>query len=141
MTDLVYFSSVSENTRRFVKRLGCPARRIPLRPRLEGMLTVDRPYVLVTPTYGSGNPRSAVPKQVVEFLNSQHNRSLLRGVVAGGNTNFGAAYCLAGKVISAKCRVPLMYRFELIGTDADVRAVTEGLARFWTQTGTQLAMA
>jgi protein involved in ribonucleotide reduction len=47
---LVYFSSVSENTHRFVQKLGIPATRIPLHGRIE----VDRPYVLVLPTYGGG---------------------------------------------------------------------------------------
>ena len=32
---LVYFSSVSENTHRFVQKLGVPATRIPLRGRIE----------------------------------------------------------------------------------------------------------
>ena len=48
--DLVFFSSVSENTLRFVERLGRPAVRIPLRPRVEGMVRVCRPFVLVVPT-------------------------------------------------------------------------------------------
>ena len=51
---LVYFSSVSENTRRFVDRLGLAAERIPLRPT-DGFLHVQEPYVLVVPTYGGGN--------------------------------------------------------------------------------------
>lgn len=133
MSGLVYFSSVSENTKRFVERLGLPAQRIPLRPHLEAMPQVADPYVLIVPTYGGGhdNGRGAVPKQVVRFLNDPGNRSLLRGVIASGNTNFGAAYCLAGKVISAKCEVPELYRFELLGTERDVRAVREGLETFW----------
>lgn len=53
--DLVFFSSVSENTRRFVDRLGVPRVRIPLRPRVEGHLQVARPFVLVLPTYGGEN--------------------------------------------------------------------------------------
>ncbi len=130
MSNLVYFSSVSENTRRFVERLDMPAERIPLR-RSEQHLRVDEPYVLITPTYGGGSPNTAVPRQVVQFLNDAHNRSLIRGVIPSGNTNFGEAYCLAGKVVSAKCGVPELYRFELLGTDADVRAVTNGLERFW----------
>lgn len=133
MSGLVYFSSVSENTRRFVDKLGLPATRIPLRPRNEGMPQITEPYVLITPTYGGGNPKSAVPKQVVRFLNDPANRALLRGVIASGNTNFGADYCLAGRVISAKCGIPELYRFELLGTDRDVRAVREGLHRFWTR--------
>ena len=32
MSSLVYFSSASDNTHRFVQKLGLPAQRIPLRP-------------------------------------------------------------------------------------------------------------
>ncbi|CAJ1501093.1 class Ib ribonucleoside-diphosphate reductase assembly flavoprotein NrdI [[Mycobacterium] kokjensenii] len=130
---LVYFSSVSENTHRFVQKLRLPAIRIPLHGRIE----VDHPYVLVLPTYGGGrqqpdtNEGGYVPKQVIAFLNNEHNRSLLRGVIAAGNTNFGAEFCYAGNVIARKCGVPYLYRFELMGTDEDVEAVRAGLADFW----------
>ncbi|WGD37505.1 class Ib ribonucleoside-diphosphate reductase assembly flavoprotein NrdI [Lysinibacter sp. HNR] len=134
---LVYFSSVSENTRRFVERLDIPAVRIPLRPRLEGQLQVSQPYVLVVPTYGGGERAGAVPKQVIGFLNDPVNRGLLRGVITAGNTNFGEHYCLAGPVISAKCGVPELYRFELLGTDRDVARVRNGLHRFWMQQATE----
>lgn len=128
---LVFFSSVSENTRRFVDKLEIGATRIPLRPRVEGQLRVSRPFVLVLPTYGNGERGGAVPKQVIEFLNDPGNRALLRGVITAGNTNFGEHYCLAGAVISAKCQVPELYRFELLGTARDVVRVVEGLAEFW----------
>lgn len=130
-TDLVFFSSVSENTRRFVERLEQPAARIPLRPRREGSIRVTRPFVLVVPTYGSGARAGAVPKQVAAFLNDASNRSMLRGVITAGNTNFGEDYCLAGRLISAKCRIPELYRFELLGTQHDVHRVREGLTEFW----------
>ena len=86
--NLVYFSSVSENTHRFVQKLGVPATRIPLHGRIE----VDQPYVLILPTYGGGratpdiNDGGYVPKQVIAFLNNEHNRSLIRGVIAAGTT-------------------------------------------------------
>ena len=130
---LVYFSSVSENTHRFVQKLGLDATRIPLRGRIQ----VHEPYVLVLPTYGGGratpdiNAGGYVPRQVIAFLNDQHNRSLLRGVIAAGNTNFGAEFCYAGEVVSRKCGVPYLYRFELMGTEDDVAAVRTGLADFW----------
>ncbi|NAZ86713.1 class Ib ribonucleoside-diphosphate reductase assembly flavoprotein NrdI [Kineococcus indalonis] len=124
--DVVYFSSVSGNTHRFVEKLGVAARRIPLRPR-EEHLSVSRPYVLIVPTYGGGDGAGAVPKQVIRFLNDPANRALLRGVVGAGNTNFGAHYAVAGDVVAAKCRVPLLYRFELFGTPEDVRRVRDGL--------------
>ncbi|MUM17826.1 class Ib ribonucleoside-diphosphate reductase assembly flavoprotein NrdI [Mycobacterium sp. CBMA271] len=138
MAHLVYFSSVSENTHRFVQKLGVPATRIPLRGDIQVGLIRD-PYVLLVPTYGGGHPVPGqaggyVPKQVVKFLNNEHNRSLIRGVIAAGNTNFGAEYCYAGKVISAKCDVPYLYRFELMGTTEDVEAVRSGLTNFWKET-------
>ena len=130
---LVYFSSVSENTHRFVQKLGLDAIRIPLRGRIQ----VHEPYVLVLPTYGGGratpdiNAGGYVPKQVIAFLNDERNRSLLRGVIAAGNTNFGAEFGYAGEVVSRKCGVPYLYRFELMGTEDDVAAVRAGLADFW----------
>lgn len=132
MGTIVYFSSATENTHRFVQKLGLPARRIPLRPQ-DPFLTVDDEYVLVVPTYGGGNGKGAVPKQVIKFLNDPHNRSLIRGVISGGNMNFGAAYCIAGDIVAAKCQVPHLYRFELMGTTEDVNHVREGLGQFWQQ--------
>lgn len=72
-----------------------------------------------------------MPKQVIHFLNDTHNRSLLRGVIAAGNTNFGETYGLAGRIIAKKCQVPLLYRFELFGTDDDVANVRQGVEEFW----------
>lgn len=130
MSSLVYFSSASDNTHRFVQKLGLPAQRIPLRPT-DPFLHVTEPYVLVVPTYGGGNEGGAVPRQVVKFLNDPANRGLIRGVIAAGNTNFGEAYCIAGDIVAAKCHVPYLYGFELMGTTEDVQRVREGLERFW----------
>lgn len=130
MAELVYFSTKSGNTRRFVEKLGLPASRIPL-SRDDQPLRVDEPYILIVPTYGDGDPLSSVPPQVIRFLNDEHNRSLIRGVIAGGNTNFGEAFGLAGRVVARKCRVPLLYRFELMGTAEDVRRVLAGVNEFW----------
>jgi protein involved in ribonucleotide reduction len=130
MSSLIYFSSTSDNTHRFVQKLGLPSERIPLRPA-DPFLHASEPYVLVLPTYGGGNEGGAVPRQVIKFLNDEDNRALIRGVIAAGNTNFGEAYCIAGDIIAAKCRVPYLYGFELMGTAEDVRSVREGLGRFW----------
>ena len=127
---LVYFSSASENTHRFVGRLGYRSARIPLRRRDEP-LTVGEGYVLFVPTYGGGSVRGAVPKQVIAFLNDPRNRSLCRGVIASGNTNVGEAYCLAGDIIASKLGVPFLYRYELLGTPTDVARVRQGLEDFW----------
>lgn len=129
---LIYFSSTSENTRRFVRKLGVDAARIPLLAR-EPALVATEPYVLVVPTYGGTGGEGSVPKQVIRFLNDPRNRQQLRGVIGAGNTNFGDNYCMAGDIIAAKCNVPHLYRFELMGTPEDVGRVQQGLEEFWTR--------
>ncbi|MFE4112581.1 class Ib ribonucleoside-diphosphate reductase assembly flavoprotein NrdI [Kosakonia sp. YIM B13611] len=129
MSTLVYFSSSSENTQRFIARLGLPAVRIPLNERER--LQVDEPYILVVPSYGGGGTAGAVPRQVIRFLNDPQNRALIRGVIASGNRNFGEAFGRAGDVISQKCAVPYLYRFELMGTRQDIDNVRKGVSEFW----------
>jgi protein involved in ribonucleotide reduction len=129
---LIYFSSTSENTKRFVVKLGIDAARIPLHAR-ESPLVASEPYVLVVPTYGGTGGEGSVPKQVIRFLNDPRNRQQLRGVIGAGNTNFGDNYCMAGDIIAAKCQVPHLYRFELMGTPEDVSRVQQGLEEFWTR--------
>lgn len=130
MVNIVYFSSATGNTRRFVEKLGLPAQRIPLL-KSDEFLHVDQPYVLIVPTYGGGNLKGAVPKQVIAFLNDPGNRSHCVGVISSGNTNFGTAYCLAGDIVATKLGIPHMYKFELLGTSEDVSRVREGLKEFW----------
>lgn len=131
---IVYYSSATGNTRRFVEKLGLPSAAIPQR-KSEPPLRVTEPYVLICPTYGggasiSGGNTRPVPPQVIRFLNDEDNRALIRGVIAGGNSNFGTDFGLAGDVISAKCKVPYLYRFELMGNEEDVAKVQAGIAEF-----------
>lgn len=132
MGSVVYFSSRSENTHRFVEKLGVAALRLPADASAPPPVAT-RPYVLVVPTYGGGESKGAVPKPVIRFLNDPSNRGLIRGVIAAGNTNFGTAFALAGDIVSQKCAVQLLYRFELLGTEEDVANVRQGLGRFWTR--------
>lgn len=126
--DLVFYSSASGNTARFVALLGQPALRIPISPN-DPMPVPAGPYVLICPTYADGTGRGAVPKQVIRFLNDESRRALLRGVIGAGNRNFGATFALASRVIADKCRVPVLYRMELAGTETDVARVREGLEK------------
>ena len=89
---VVYFSSVSENAP-IRRELGVSARRIPVHDRDEA-LTVDEPYVLITPTYGGAaarrRPRAGIcPQAGHPFFNDLYNRSLIRGVIAAGNRTSG----------------------------------------------------
>ncbi len=127
---IVYFSTQSGNTKRFVEKLGLRALQIPLSPD-EEMPAVHEPFVLILPTYAGADGRGAVPKQVIRFLNKPENRDHIRGVIAGGNRNFGEYYAYAGTVISARCNVPCLYRFELMGTEEDVIEVQNRMRQLW----------
>ena len=121
---IIYFSNYSGNTKKFVEKLTGSAVRIPIKgdsPR------ASREYVLCVPTYGGGSIKSAIPRQVKEFLNISDNRDLLRGVIGLGNTNFGEDYCKAADMISQKTGVPVIARVEIFGTDDDVTKVKERL--------------
>lgn len=117
MTPVVFYSTSSRNTERFVSRLGVETFRL---------ASPGRPFLLITPTYGDGE----VPKPVIHFLNKHH--SLLAGVIASGNRNFGSRFALAGDIISYKCRVPLLHKFELAGLETDVVKVQSLLEHQWT---------
>jgi protein involved in ribonucleotide reduction len=131
MYDVVYFSSVSENTKRLVEKLGLKTVRIPLKSDEAERFTYDHDSVLVVPTYGSGEEKTSVPKQVIKFLNNPENRKHIKGVVATGNTNFGESYGLAGDIVAKKLGVPLLQRIEILGTPEDIEQLKERLNKLW----------
>jgi len=130
--DIVYFSNVSENTKRFVSKLNLSSFRIPIKWDETFPLIVDRDFVLVLPSYGGGADGRGVPKSVIKFLNVEQNRNFLKGVIGTGNTNFGVHYCKAAEIVAAKTGVPLLYRVEITGTPEDVVEVIERLDHLWT---------
>src|SRR5699024_8642483 len=81
--NLIYFSSASGYTHRFVEKLGFDdesVARLPLITR-EPTLYALEPFVLMLPTYGAGKGPEVVPKQVIKFLNVKNNRELIQGVM------------------------------------------------------------
>lgn len=130
MVNIVFFSNLSRYTERFVDKLDLPGEviRIPIKGEYEG--TIDEPYVLITPTYGS---KTGVPHQVIKFLRKQENRKQMVGVIASGNTNFGNDYAKAGHTINKMLKVPLLYTFELLGTREDVDNIEKGLRNYVIQ--------
>ncbi|ATZ17186.1 ribonucleotide reductase [Williamsoniiplasma luminosum] len=130
---VVYFSSTSNNTHKFIQKLGFTNFRIPT--EIDQTISVNQDYVLFSPTYSGGGEftSGAVPKQVINFLNKKENRESCRGVIASGNTNFGDTFAIAGPILSKKLNVPLLYQFELLGTTKDVEQIQKILINFWNQ--------
>lgn len=129
---IVYFSNVSNFTHKFVEKLEVPASRIPIRSEEAGTFTISTPSVLVFPTYGA-NGRDFIPRQVMKFLNNESNRNLIQGVIGSGNKNFLGDYCRGAHRVSSKLEVPLLYRFELAGTNEDIETVQQGLELWETR--------
>lgn len=120
MLDIVYFSNVTGNTARLVGKLNVPSNKflIPLKSNRD--LKVNKPFILILPTYGDSEGKGMVPHQVKRFLKDEDNAKLLRGVISSGNRNFGKEFGLAGDLISYKFKVPLLHKFEIAGSDEDL---------------------
>jgi protein involved in ribonucleotide reduction len=129
MLDIVYFSNVSNNTKRFVEKLEWEGSvyQIPIKGTFDKALFHS--YVLICPSYGDAT-HGHVPAQVRKFLSDEERRGLCAGVIGAGNINFGKEFALAGDVLAHKLRVRLLYKFELAGNDNDVTKVKNGLLRF-----------
>ena len=128
--DVIYFSNRSENTKRFVEKLGLNRSfRLPIKWDKEDPFMAEKEFVLFVPTYGGGNDGYSIPASVKAFLNIKSNRDLIRGVVGFGNTNFGEHYCKAADMIAAKIGVPILGRVELLGTPEDIITIQERLVK------------
>lgn len=118
-TPVYYYSSSSGLVRSFAERLDRPVRDLSVREvRLS---EADGPWVLLTPSYKTGNDANdTVPEAVRRFLRSAHNRRLLVGVMGSGNRNFGRYYQKAAREIAERSGRPVLFEFELAGTPWDV---------------------
>ncbi|MGU0160710.1 class Ib ribonucleoside-diphosphate reductase assembly flavoprotein NrdI [Escherichia coli] len=85
----------------------------------------------MVPSYGGGGTAGAVPRQVIRFLNDEHNRALLRGVIASGNRNLCEAYGRAGDVIALEMCCRGCTVLNSLGTQSDIENVRKGVTEFW----------
>lgn len=119
---IVYWSSKSESTHRFVQKLNIENIRLPLNGTTD--IEINQPFILIVPSYGD-TIDTAIPKVVERFLSKSSNRRLMQGVIGAGNMDFGSKYCIAAKVVNFKYRVKLLYKFEISGTTLDVQNVQD----------------
>lgn len=107
---IIYFS-LTGNCEKFLKFTKIPQEEI---IRLSDAQNVDYDYILITPTIGFGE----VPLKVTKFLRKYS--SFARGVVASGNRNWGANFGLAADLINEEYGIPILMKFELLGTRQDI---------------------
>lgn len=127
MIPAYYYSSASGMVRLFAERLGRPVHDVGIR---EVRRSVPAgPWVLITPSYKTGNPdNDTIPEAVRRFLQNPTTRRQLVGVMGSGNRNFGTHYQAAARQIASASGRPLLLEFELQGTRWDVAEAQEILA-------------
>lgn len=122
---IVYFSSVSENTKRFVDKLELESFRLPLKTKDNANVQMDKDFILICPSYGAGTAKDGIPKQILMFLGNKVNRDHCLAVIGGGNRNFGEYYQFGSYTVSRYLGVPMIHDFEISGTKKDVDRVEE----------------
>lgn len=110
---LIAYYSLTGNVKRFIDKCGF------IYVDITENQTLDEPFILVTNTTGFGQ----VPESVADFL--KRNSGHLVGVAASGNRNWGANFAKAADLISERYGVPIVHKFELSGTETDVKIFTE----------------
>ena len=114
---LIVYASKTGNVERFVRKL-------PVTHHLKlcsGDERINQPCVLLTYTTGLGG----VPLEVAHFAAA--HASLIRGVAASGNRNWGSDYARAAHCLHEQYGFPVLHTFELSGLKRDISAFMERL--------------
>ncbi len=118
-TPVYYYSSASGLVRSFAERLERPV--FNLAERQHRMSEADGPWVLLTPSYKTGNENNdTIPEAVRRFLRNPVNRRRMVGVMGSGNRSFGRHYQMACRQIAERSGRPVLFEFEIAGTPWDV---------------------
>lgn len=122
---VVYYSRTGQ-TRRFIEKLSQEVPDLKMFEIKSGEEEFNKPYVLITPTYRFGG----VPEEVEEFLNKEGNANSVVAVVSSGNKNWGIEnYAVSGDKISKMLNIPLLHKFEMRGSESDVKQVKKELIK------------
>lgn len=105
---IIAYDSRTGNVQRFIDKLNVEAIKI------DEDLVLEENFILVTYTTGFGE----IPPKTLNFLRNNHQ--LMVGVAASGNKNWGNNYCKSADTISALYNVPVLFKFELSGTEEDI---------------------
>lgn len=127
-TPVYFYSSKSGMTKQFALALGRPV--FDLSDRSVRLSVPDGPWVLLTPSYKTGNENNdTIPEPVKRFLKDPAVRRKMIGVMGSGNRNFGRHYQAAAHDIAKRSGRPMLFEFELQGTQWDVEDAVEILAQ------------
>lgn len=113
----VVYLSLTGNTRRFVNKLGMDSLEIdPMNPFVD----IEGNFVIVAPTYDI-----EATECIDDFIEHGDNQSKLKGILGGGNLNFGDLFVFTAKDLAEKFGSELIYSFEYSGTENDVENIKQ----------------
>ena len=128
MIPVYFYSSKSGMVRLFAERLQRPIFDLGV-PEVRHSVP-EGPWVLLTPSYKTGNPdNDTIPEPVRRFLRDPVTRRHLVGIMGSGNRNFGQYYQAACRQIAKASGRPVLFEFELQGTPWDVEEAKAILAQ------------
>ena len=123
-----FYSSKSGMVRMFARNLERPI--FDLGEREVRNSVPEGPWVLLTPSYKTGNEHNdTLPVPVKRFLSNATTRRRMVGIMGSGNRNFGTHYQAAARQISKMSGRPMLFEFELQGTQWDVADAQQILAQ------------
>lgn len=109
---LVVYLSLTGNTRRFIEKLNINSLEL---KHTNPLVEVSEDYVVIIPTYSD-----TISNIACDFIDYKNNRNYLKGIIGGGEKNFGRNYIFSAKDVSRKYNTPLIFDFEKSGTNEDV---------------------
>lgn len=108
---LVYLS-LTGNVKNFVSRVGMDSVEL----NYSNPLTeVNEEYIVITPSYDD-----EITDIISDFVDYKNNINHLIGFVGSGNKNWEKSYVYNAKDLSKKYNKPMIFDFELSGTDKDI---------------------
>ena len=123
MAKIVYYSQTGQ-TRKFVEKVtGYDSIEItPTNFEFE----MTEPFILVMPSYEE-NVHPVVIDTAADFLETENNLTLCKGLFGGGNLNFGSLFCITANTLAKDFDIPLLHEFEFQGSPTDVKKLEEVL--------------
>ncbi|MCM0599695.1 class Ib ribonucleoside-diphosphate reductase assembly flavoprotein NrdI [Periweissella fabalis] len=137
----ILFSSISGNTRSFVKKLTDYAHEEHIinsaAPLIEGFEISDLtnftdetdPFFVCVPTYLSGGNgidngvKELMTNTLGEYITYHNNAQLVQGIIGSGNRNFNEQYILTARRYAHATKTAVVADYELRGTNQDVERI------------------
>jgi len=119
---LLVYISLTGNVKKFVNRVSNNNYEIGYSLPIK---EVDEEYLIIVPSYDD-----EITDLASEFINFKRNEEYLIGFAGSGNKNWDEHYCKNAKQLAENYNKPLIFNFELSGTDKDIEKFKEEVNKF-----------